>query len=221
MRFLGWFSASSSAWRDLARRPRAYWSMRNFLMRASFILLMILTTGFPATGTHADWFTYTSQKPPYSIQYPPNFILRKSDDDLISVGGPLITLENGALTIALYIHPVLGDPIPPSFEDWARTQSMTLCESSGPTGRSYCDGINKMSDFTTSAGNRGYEIYLNIVEETYGGPTERSAVGPMFIFDVSKIAHAHREGLILETDSGRLSPQDLDTFRSLVATLAF
>lgn len=195
-------------------------SMRNFLMGASFILLLILTTGFSPTGTRADWFTYTSQKPPFSIQYPPNFILRKSDPDLFSVSGLLITLENGALTIALEIHPVLGDPIPPSFEDWARTQSSPHCESSGPTGRTYCDGINKMSDFTTSAGNRGYEIYLNVVEEIYGGPTERSVIGPMFIFDVSKIAHEHREGLILYY-SGIPSAQDLDTFRSIVATLAF
>jgi len=73
---------------------------------------------------------------------------------MVSVGGPLIFLEHGALTIALYIHPVLGNPIPPSFEDWARAQTMDQCESSGPTGRSYCDGINKIFEFTTSAGNR-------------------------------------------------------------------
>ncbi len=175
-----------------------------------------------ATGAEVIWFTYNSQKPPYSIQYPRDFSLRKIGDEIISIGGPLITLENDARTIALHIDPLLGDPTP-SFEDWAKRRAMLWCEAYGPSGSSRCDGITKMSVFTTSGGNTGYEIYLDLAYEHYqDGFTTKSIGGPVFIFDVSQIAHQQREGLsIIRLPLKKMSPQDLDTIRSIVTTLKF
>ncbi len=189
-------------------------------MRGSFIVLVILVAGLNASGAQGSWFTYTSQKPPYSIQYPRDFSLRKSGDEIISIGGPSITLENDARTIALLIDPLLGDPTPP-FEDWAKTQAMLLCDSDGPNGRSHCDSITKISVFTTSGGNVGYEIYMDLVDETPDGSAKKSTVGPVFVFDVSKIANQQREGLIIHPPLQSISPQDLDTLRSIVTTLTF
>lgn len=173
-------------------------------------------------GTRVSWFTYNSQKPPYSIQYPHDFSLRKSGDEIVSIGGPLITLESDARTIALHVDPLLGDPTP-SFEDWAKERAMLWCEADGPNGSSRCDSITKMSVFTTSGGNTGYEIYMHLVYKHYqdGFPT-KSIVGPVFIFDVSRVAHQQREGLIIiDLPLKQISPQDLDTIRSIVTTLKF
>jgi hypothetical protein len=189
-------------------------------MSGSFIVLVILTACLNASGTQVNWFTYNSQKPPYSIQYPRDFSLRKSGDEIISIGGPSITLENDARTIALFIDPLLGDPTP-SFEDWAKAQAMLLCDSDGPNGSSHCDSITKISVFTTSGGNMGYEIYMDLVDETYDGSIKKSTVGPVFVFDVSKIANQQREGLIIHLPLHRISPQELDTVRSIVTALTF
>lgn len=172
-------------------------------------------------STQVRWFTYDSRKPAYSIQYPRDFSLRKSGDEIVSIGGPSITLENDARTIVLEIDPLLGDPTP-SFEDWAKNQAMLLCEADGPDARSYCDSITKISVFTTSGANSGYEIYMDLVNEDYSeGSTRKSTIGPVFIFDVSRIANQQREGLIIQLPSQRISPRDLDTIRSIVTTLTF
>jgi hypothetical protein len=184
-----------------------------------FALIVSLTV---PSGTQGIWFTYNNQKPPYTIQYPRDFSVRKTGDEIISIGGPLITLENDARTIALHIDPLLGDPTP-SFEDWAKNQAMLWCEADGPTGSSRCDTIAKISVFTTSGGNAGYEIYMNLLYENFqDGSARKLTVGPVFIFDVSKIAHQQREGLIImRRPLEEMSPHDLDTIRSIVKTLTF
>ncbi len=59
-------------------------------------------------------------------------------------------------------------------------------------------------------------------EHYQDGLTRKSIVGPVFIFDVSLIAHQQREGLIIiRLPLEKISPQDLDTIRSIVTTLKF
>ena len=63
---------------------------------------------------------------------------------------------------------------------------------------------------------------MDLVNEDYSeGSTRKSTIGPVFIFDVSRIANQQREGLIIQLPSQRISPRDLDTIRSIVTTLTF
>ncbi len=67
----------------------------------------------------------------------------------------------------------------------------------------------------------GYEIYMDLVDETHDRSAKKSTVGPVFVFDVSKIANQQREGLIIYLPLQSISPQDLDTLRSIVTTPTF
>ena len=167
-----------------------------------------------------EWFTYQNQKPQYSIQYLRDFGLRKYGNEKISIGGPSITLENNARTIAILIDPLPGDP-GPAFEQWAKDQAMLLCDSDGPNSSSHCDKITNISQFKTSNSNVGYEIYMNLVNETYNEPTTNFTVGPVFVFDVTPKSDQPREGLMIHSPLQKMNSANVDIIRSIIATLAF
>ena len=98
---------------------------------------------------------------------------------------------------------------------------MLLCDSDGPKGSSHCDKIIKISQFKTSNGNVGYEIYMNLVNETYNGPTTNFTVGPVFVFNVTTKSDQPREGLMIHSPLQKMNSTNVEIVRSIIATLAF
>lgn len=184
----------------------------------------------------ANWKTYTNSKYKYTINYPPS---HPTDDDSVNKTASYVILyeskDTGGILMEIsaktdfdtVVNNKLESTSKMQFVDYAVEQAKQFCAASGPNDNIYCDRPIKIKEFDNSYSVKGYEIYLNLINEKSDASGklvkgQESTIGPIFAFDISQQTNNQSRGLFLK---GILLPstpvEDEKIIRQVIDTLRF
>lgn len=139
----------------------------------------------PAGMTQADtsgWKTYTYGKYKLSFDYPSNYTIDDSNDQVIALIGMNQTKD---IFISLYSS-LDSTQQSKTFLDFASHQALAGCGPIGLNGQVYCDKVTLQTTLQNPNGISGYKLYLRRISGPVGGIATESTVGPVLAYEISK-----------------------------------
>jgi hypothetical protein len=194
-------SIGRAATRRLITRTRHYAGMtfsRVGLICVATVLLLDLVVGshlsrLTVAQTQTDaTYVNINREHGFALRYPSRYELKNVSDwvfDLVENGKIVVegAVEDDPFKIFLTEWKQGGD----TFKAFAQQRVTVICAADGPDGSSYCDTVKSVREGKTKGGLRYLEFYLVMTREDFSTKSiERSRVGPVYMVDISRPAHA-------------------------------
>lgn len=157
------------------------------LLIGAFSIWWWQSTTAPASDT-AVAPTYTNGTYGYTLSYPADVSVHEYLPEAVSIGYP----KEGGFDPRVDVSVERGESYAgaTSSDAYAIERAYTKCAADGPGASFDCGSVLRSRPFTSAAGARGTELYLNLVHTTFGTSTASTTqeFGPVYVFEIGASA---------------------------------
>lgn len=152
----------------------------------SISLILTRTANAPQkTGDQKATQIYQSDEYGFSFAIPKNMKVKEYAPESLAIGTS-VGEESFDAVVNVRIYKAAREVGYSEYEQYVFESLKNTCAADGPTGTIYCDRVENRSDFTTSSGLSGEELYLHRVHEDFSNQTtDESASGPFYVFNMA------------------------------------